>query len=114
MSEVTSPADEVVRICQELIRIDSTNYGDGSGRASGQLPTTWSPSSVRSGSNRPCLRASRANVGHVRLEGQDRERPALCVHGHLDVVPADAADWQVDRSAVSCATAASGVVGPST
>src|SRR4051812_16229184 len=42
MSEVTeptstptttpaSPVDEVVRLCRELIRIDSTNYGDGSG-----------------------------------------------------------------------------------
>ena len=31
MSAPTSPADEVVRICQELIRIDSTNHGDGSG-----------------------------------------------------------------------------------
>ena len=25
------PADEVVRICRDLIRIDSTNFGDGSG-----------------------------------------------------------------------------------
>ena len=25
------PEDEVVRICQELIRIDTSNYGDGSG-----------------------------------------------------------------------------------
>ena len=32
----------------------------------------------------------------VRLEGEDRDRPALCLHGHLDVVPANAADWQVD------------------
>jgi acetylornithine deacetylase/succinyl-diaminopimelate desuccinylase-like protein len=31
----------------------------------------------------------------LRVEGQDRRRPALCIHGHLDVVPADAADWQV-------------------
>ncbi len=27
----TRPEDEVVRICQELIRIDTSNYGDGSG-----------------------------------------------------------------------------------
>jgi acetylornithine deacetylase/succinyl-diaminopimelate desuccinylase-like protein len=32
----------------------------------------------------------------VRLEGEDRERPGLCLHGHLDVVPANAADWQLD------------------
>ena len=30
MTEVR-PEDEVVRICQELIRIDTSNYGDGTG-----------------------------------------------------------------------------------
>jgi acetylornithine deacetylase/succinyl-diaminopimelate desuccinylase-like protein len=32
----------------------------------------------------------------VRIPGADRERGALCIHGHLDVVPANAADWSVD------------------
>ena len=32
----------------------------------------------------------------VRVEGEDPARPGLAVHGHLDVVPAKAADWQVD------------------
>ena len=32
----------------------------------------------------------------LRLEGEDSSRPGLAVHGHLDVVPANAADWQVD------------------
>jgi acetylornithine deacetylase/succinyl-diaminopimelate desuccinylase-like protein len=32
----------------------------------------------------------------VRVEGTDRSRPGLAVHGHLDVVPANASDWQVD------------------
>lgn len=32
----------------------------------------------------------------VRIEGADRSRPALVVHGHLDVVPAQADDWTVD------------------
>ena len=35
----------------------------------------------------------------VRVEGDPAGTPsrgALMVHGHLDVVPADAADWQVD------------------
>jgi acetylornithine deacetylase/succinyl-diaminopimelate desuccinylase-like protein len=31
----------------------------------------------------------------TRIAGQDPARPALVVHGHLDVVPAQAADWQV-------------------
>ncbi len=32
----------------------------------------------------------------VRLEGADPTRPALVLHGHLDVVPAQADDWSVD------------------
>jgi acetylornithine deacetylase/succinyl-diaminopimelate desuccinylase-like protein len=37
----------------------------------------------------------RANI-LLRIEGSDRSRPGLAVHGHLDVVPANAADWRVD------------------
>ncbi len=29
----------------------------------------------------------------ARIEGEDRSRPALLIHGHTDVVPANAADW---------------------
>ena len=32
----TTPADEVVRICQELIRIDSSNFGDDTTARSSQ------------------------------------------------------------------------------
>ena len=32
----------------------------------------------------------------ARIEGTDRDRPPLLIHGHLDVVPADAAEWSVD------------------
>jgi acetylornithine deacetylase/succinyl-diaminopimelate desuccinylase-like protein len=32
----------------------------------------------------------------ARFEGSDSSADALLVHGHLDVVPADAADWSVD------------------
>ncbi|HWG63411.1 MAG TPA: M20/M25/M40 family metallo-hydrolase, partial [Streptosporangiaceae bacterium] len=31
----------------------------------------------------------------ARMAGEDSSRPALLIHGHLDVVPANAADWQV-------------------
>jgi len=31
MTEPLTPEAEVVRICRDLIRIDSSNYGDGSG-----------------------------------------------------------------------------------
>jgi hypothetical protein len=44
---VIRPEDEVVRICQELIRIDSSNFGDDSGPGSGQLQNTQPGSSPK-------------------------------------------------------------------
>ncbi|MEP7193968.1 MAG: M20/M25/M40 family metallo-hydrolase, partial [Actinomycetota bacterium] len=97
MTDTLTPEAEVVRICRDLIRIDSSNYGDGSGPGEracaeyvmGELTGVGlDPWLVES-------EAGRANV-IVRIEGSDRARPALAVHGHLDVVPAKAADWQVD------------------
>ncbi len=91
-----SAADEVARICQDLIRIDSSNYGEGRGDESevavyvvAQLREVGlEPQVVESAPGRPSV--------FVRLPGADSSLPALCVHGHLDVVPATAADWQVD------------------
>jgi acetylornithine deacetylase/succinyl-diaminopimelate desuccinylase-like protein len=96
MTDPLTPEAEVVRICQDLIRIDSSNYGDGSGPGEracaeyvmGELTEVGlDPWYVESA-------PGRANV-LVRIEGSDRSRPGLAVHGHLDVVPANAADWQV-------------------
>lgn len=89
--------DEVVRICQDLIRFDTSNYGDGSGpgeRAAAEhvmallTEVGLAPEYYESA-------PGRANVV-VRLEGEDRTRPALVLHGHLDVVPAQAKDWKID------------------
>jgi acetylornithine deacetylase/succinyl-diaminopimelate desuccinylase-like protein len=38
---------------------------------------------------------NRCNV-IARLPGSDTSRPGLVLHGHIDVVPANAADWSVD------------------
>ncbi len=102
MSEVTesastSPVDEVVRLCRDLIRIDSTNYGDGSGPGEAEA-AAYVVAQLREVGLEPTVIESdpgRTSVV-VRIEGEDRGRPALCIHGHLDVVPANAADWQVD------------------
>ncbi|MBT0995248.1 M20/M25/M40 family metallo-hydrolase [Cellulomonas sp. DKR-3] len=93
----TTAADEVVDICRDLIRIDTSNYGDNEGpgerTAAEHVATLLSDVGLE-----PELFESapgRANVV-VRLPGEDRDRPALVLHGHLDVVPAQAADWTVD------------------
>ncbi|MEO8750309.1 MAG: M20/M25/M40 family metallo-hydrolase, partial [Allobranchiibius sp.] len=91
------PEDEVVQLCQDLIGIDTSNYGDGSGPGErkaaeyvlGRLEEVGlEPELVES-------EPGRASV-MVRIEGEDSSRGALCVHGHLDVVPANADDWAAD------------------
>jgi len=94
---VTAPEDEVARICSELIRIDSTNFGDGSGPGERKAAEYVMTQLTEVGLDPTIVESApgRASV-IVRIEGADPSRPGLAVHGHLDVVPANAADWQVD------------------
>jgi acetylornithine deacetylase/succinyl-diaminopimelate desuccinylase-like protein len=90
-------AAEVARICAELIRIESVNFGDGSGSGERSAAEYVMGQLTEVGLD-PVLAESepgRANV-MVRVEGEDPSLPGLAVHGHLDVVPANAGDWQVD------------------
>ena len=90
------PAAEVVELCQELIRIDTSNYGNGDGPGerkaaeyvAGLFDEVGIESTIIEGA------PGRANV--VARWGGGDGRPPLLLHGHLDVVPAEAADWQVD------------------
>jgi acetylornithine deacetylase/succinyl-diaminopimelate desuccinylase-like protein len=93
-----SAEDEAVALAADLIRIDTTNTGDpdtvvGEREAAeyvaGKLTEVgYEIEMVESGA------ARRDNV-FARLPGADRSRGALLVHGHLDVVPADPAEWSV-------------------
>ncbi|MGE3284825.1 MAG: M20/M25/M40 family metallo-hydrolase [Pseudonocardia sp.] len=90
--------DEVVELCSELIRIDTSNTGDpetvtGEREAAEYVAAKLAEvgldhEMVESGA------ARRDNV-FVRLKGADPSRPALLVHGHLDVVPAEPSEWSV-------------------
>ncbi|MBM9466080.1 M20/M25/M40 family metallo-hydrolase [Nakamurella leprariae] len=89
---------EVVQLCSELIQIESVNTGD--------------PATVGDGEARAAryIQAKLEEVGYettyvesapgrgnlvARLAGADPSRGALLVHGHVDVVPADPAEWTV-------------------
>ena len=88
---------EVVRVARDLIRIDTTNWGGG--RAAGEREAAhYVAGYLRNLGLEPEVYEPierRANV-MVRIPGADPERPALVVHGHLDVVPAIREDWSVD------------------
>ncbi|MGO0576120.1 M20/M25/M40 family metallo-hydrolase [Ornithinimicrobium panacihumi] len=93
----STPEDEAVRICKELIRIDTSNYGDGSGPGE-RAAAEYVMGLLQEVGLDPQLTESdpgRASVV-VRTEGRDSSRPGLVLHGHLDVVPAEAKDWSVD------------------
>lgn len=96
--QVSTPAeDEVTRICADLIRIESTNFGDGSGPGEREAAEYVMGQLTEVGLDPVLVESApgRANV-MVRVEGSDPQLPGLAVHGHLDVVPVNAADWSVD------------------
>ena len=88
--------EEAIKICQDLIRIPSVNYGEGKGdeRAVAEY-IVKSLAEVGIDSQIYESAPNRCNV-IARLEGSDNQRPGLVLHGHIDVVPAAAEEWQVD------------------
>jgi len=87
----------VARLCSELISLDTSNYGDGTGpgeasaaeyveaflQGAGLAPERFSTTSAT------------RQVVVCRVPGHDPSAAALVLHAHLDVVPAIAADWSV-------------------
>jgi acetylornithine deacetylase/succinyl-diaminopimelate desuccinylase-like protein len=91
-------ADEVVRICQELIRIDTTNTGDSATSAGERAAAEYVAAKLSEVGLEPVMHESEPGRTSVvaRMPGADPSRDALLIHGHLDVVPADASEWSVD------------------
>ncbi|MFE1880531.1 M20/M25/M40 family metallo-hydrolase [Streptomyces diastatochromogenes] len=87
--------DEVVEFTSGLIRIDTTNRGGGDCRE--RPAAEYAAERLAGAGLEPLLlerTPGRTNVV-ARIEGTDPSADALLVHGHLDVVPAEAADWSV-------------------
>ena len=91
------PAGEVVDLCRELIRIDTTN--DGTDDGPGERKAAEYVAGLLDEVGIDCAVVEPA-AGRTSLVahwgGSEQDRGGLLVHGHLDVVPAAAADWQVD------------------
>ncbi|MGA6161047.1 M20/M25/M40 family metallo-hydrolase [Amycolatopsis magusensis] len=87
---------DVVSVCSELIRFDTTNRGNGDAEGERAAAEYVAGLLTDAGLSPRILESApgRANVV-ARVEGSDPSLPALLVQGHLDVVPADAADWAV-------------------
>lgn len=88
---------EVADICRGLLRIDTSNYGDDSGPGERAAAEFVAEMLAEVGIETELFESAPRRTSLVtRLPGRDPGRPALVLHGHLDVVPARAADWQVD------------------
>ena len=90
---LTLAEQEVVAFAADLIRIDTTNRGGGDGQE--RPAAEYVAARLADAGLDPVLLESapgRANVV-ARIEGQDPSAGALLAHGHLDVVPAEPADW---------------------
>ncbi|MEV0091076.1 M20/M25/M40 family metallo-hydrolase [Streptomyces sp. NPDC050738] len=96
MRDVDSQAlDEVVAFTSDLIRIDTTNRGGGDCQE--RPAAEYVAERLAETGLEPVLlerTPGRTNVV-ARIEGTDPSADALLVHGHLDVVPAEPADWTV-------------------
>ncbi|WP_329433451.1 M20/M25/M40 family metallo-hydrolase [Streptomyces sp. NBC_01280] len=87
--------DEVVTFTSELIRIDTTNRGGGDCQE--RPAAEYAAAKLAEAGLEPTLlerTEGRTNVV-ARIAGTDPSADAMLVHGHLDVVPAEAADWSV-------------------
>ncbi|WP_225838402.1 M20/M25/M40 family metallo-hydrolase [Streptomyces sp. NK08204] len=90
----TTGEDEVVDLCRELIRFDTSNYGDHSGSGERKAAEYVAEKLAEVGLEPEIFESHPGRASTVaRIEGEDPSRPALLIHGHLDVVPANADDW---------------------
>lgn len=88
--------DETALIARDLIRFDTSNYGEGKANPEKEA-ADYVASRLRDLGLEPVLIDSDPGRTSViaRVEGESHEN-ALVVHGHLDVVPAIADAWSVD------------------
>ena len=96
MSELRNLEEEAIRICQDLIRIPSVNFGEGRGdeeAVAKYIVTSLAEVGIEAKIYESAPK--RCNV-IARIKGLNPDKPGLVVHGHIDVVPANAADWSID------------------
>lgn len=99
MESPLSAADEVASLCSDLIRFDTSNFGPsgakGEREAAEYVATKLDEVGITSQLFESEPRRTTL-VADWAPEGCDRSLPPLLIHGHTDVVPAVASDWQVD------------------
>jgi acetylornithine deacetylase/succinyl-diaminopimelate desuccinylase-like protein len=91
-------SDDVAEVVSRLIRFDTTNTGEAETTKGEADCAKWVAEQLAEVGYQPeYLESGAPGRGNVfaRLAGADSSRGALLIHGHLDVVPAEPAEWSV-------------------
>lgn len=90
-------ATNVAQVCSDLIALDTSNYGDGTGPGEAPAAEYVEAFLHECGlqTERFSTTSAKRQVVVCRIPGRDPDADALVIHLHLDVVPAIAADWTV-------------------
>ncbi len=93
MAEPVTAQDEVVELLRSLIRFNTSNPTHPERPAAEWVAAQLDEVGIES----TIYESEPGRASTVaRIAGADPSRPPLLIHGHLDVVPADASEWSVD------------------
>lgn len=100
---MTEPASEIMllsetaSIARDLIRFDTSNRGEGDANPEADAAAYISHYLEQLGLEPITIESAPGRASVIaRVAGADASLPALVLHGHLDVVPADPENWSVD------------------
>ena len=84
-------------VARDLIRIDTTNYGEGRSKGEAEAAEYVVAFLADLGLTPRIYESAPGRTSVIaEVEGSDVTLPKLVLHGHLDVVPAEADEWSVD------------------
>ncbi len=97
MTDDLDALSETARITRDLIRFDTSNWGNGKANSETDAARYVGDFLESLGLSVEYIDSAPGRTSVVtRIPGANPELPALVVHGHLDVVPVDPAHWSVD------------------
>lgn len=89
--------DDTAVIARDLIRFDTSNFGSGKSHGEADAAEYVAAKLTAMGLTPQSFESEPGRVSVIaRVEGRDKSKPALVVHGHTDVVPAQPDNWSVD------------------
>lgn len=97
MTEHPLDLSETARIARDLIRFDTSNWGNGVANSETEAARYVGDYLAAMGLDVTYIDSVPGRTSVItRVEGANPDLPALVVHGHLDVVPVDPDAWSVD------------------